>query len=138
MLSSVRSEILRWERSDDDGDGAFTRPTVDDDDDDDDVVAISLNFLLDVLFIVNESIDKFVGVMTGELGRTSIELIDPASPSSVGISYLGLRSNMGRDTEILFLGRSLLTGAVGKGLTNVFPSPWINRQKFEWKHTQKK
>jgi hypothetical protein len=104
---------LRWERSDDDGDGAFTRPTVDDDDDDDDVVAISLNFLLDVLFIVNESIDKFVGVMTGELGRTSIELIDPASPSSVGISYLGLRSNMGRDTEILFLGRSLLTGAVG-------------------------
>ena len=84
----------------------------DDDDDDDDVVDTSLNFLLDVLFVVVAS-DKFVGVMTGEFGRTSIELIDPARTSSVNLSYLGLLSNMGRETEILFRGRSLRTGALG-------------------------
>ena len=110
---------MRWKGSNgaDDIVVLFVAIDGDDDDDDDDVVDASLNFLLDVLFVVVAS-DKFVGVMTGEFGSTSIELIDPARTSSVDLSYLGLLSNMGRETEILFLGRSLRTGAVGMSKLN--------------------
>ena len=107
----------------------------DDDDDDDDVVDASLNFLLDVLFVVVAS-DKFVGVMTGEFGSTSIELIDPARTSSVDLSYLGLLSNMGRETEILFLGRSLRTGAVGMSKLNNYKelifTGYFFTMRMEW------